>query len=158
MLSEIISSVLLLSYLCPWGALRFSLFGFQQDRRSGVQWSREIDGLRGGVRPDRFGPRALRLWRRWAIYQHGHTATVDVFSTVETVHHHHNSSDDDIVIHDAVLGHRSAFETGVTTGCSTRPRLTPYAVAPIQGWIDLIRVPRARGKLSVLPLFSFDTL
>lgn len=57
------------------------------------------------------------------LYQHGHTATTDVFSTVETAQR--NSSDDEIDVHDAVLGHRNEFEVGLTTGCSTRLRLTP---------------------------------
>lgn len=58
-----------------------------------------------------------------SLYQQGHTATTDVFSTVETIQH--NSSDDEIAVHDAVFGHRSEFDIGVTTGCSTRVRLTP---------------------------------
>ncbi|KAL9182975.1 hypothetical protein ACHAXT_004254 [Thalassiosira profunda] len=57
------------------------------------------------------------------LYQHGHTATTDVFSTVETIRR--NSSDDDIAVHDAVFGHRRAFDVGGASGCSTRLRLTP---------------------------------
>ena len=57
------------------------------------------------------------------LYQHGHTATMDVCSTVETIQH--NSSHDEIAIHDAVLEYRREFDVGVTTGCSTRLRLTP---------------------------------
>lgn len=54
------------------------------------------------------------------IGQQGHTATSDLFSTVETAKH--NSSEDEIAIHDAVFGHRNDFTVGLSTGCSTRLR------------------------------------
>ena len=58
------------------------------------------------------------------LYQHGHTATTEVFSTVRTVGR--NSSDNDgIAIHEGVFGHRREFDVGSTAGCSTRLRLTP---------------------------------
>ena len=58
------------------------------------------------------------------LYQHGHTATTEVFSTVRTVGK--NSSDNDgIAIHEGVFGHRREFDVGSTAGCSTRLRLTP---------------------------------
>ena len=56
-------------------------------------------------------------------HQHGHTATIDVFSTVETMQQ--NSSIDDIAIHNGVFGHREQFEVGSSAGCSERLRLTP---------------------------------
>ena len=59
------------------------------------------------------------------LYQYGHTATTDVFSTVETIPH--NSSNDDIAVRYAVFGHRPEFDIDValTTGCRSRLRLTP---------------------------------
>ena len=59
------------------------------------------------------------------LYQYGHTATTDVFSTVETIPH--NSSNDDIAVRYAVFGHRPEFDVDValTTGCRSRLRLTP---------------------------------
>ena len=58
------------------------------------------------------------------LYQHGHTATTDVFSTVRTVGKN-SSENDGISIHEGVFGHRREFDVGSTAGCSTRLRLTP---------------------------------
>ncbi len=57
------------------------------------------------------------------LQQHGSTTTQDVFSTVETIQH--NSLNDEIATHNAVFGHRTEFEVGTATGCSSRLRLTP---------------------------------
>jgi hypothetical protein len=58
------------------------------------------------------------------LYQYGHTATTDVFSTVETIPH--NSSNDDIAVRYSVFGHRLEFDVeAATTGCRSRLRLTP---------------------------------
>jgi len=58
------------------------------------------------------------------LYQHGHTATTEVFSTVRTVGK--NSSDNDgIAIYEGVFGHHREFDVGSNAGCSTRLRLTP---------------------------------
>ena len=58
------------------------------------------------------------------LYQYGHTATTDVFSTVET--NKHNSSTDDIAVRYAVFGHRLEYEVDANnTGCGSRMRLTP---------------------------------
>jgi len=64
------------------------------------------------------------------LYQYGHTATTDVFSTVETTIPQNNSSnDDDIAVRYAVFGHRLEFDidAAITTteGCNSKLRLTP---------------------------------
>ena len=60
------------------------------------------------------------------VEQRGHTATTEVFSTVETARH--NSTDDGIAIHEAVIGHRDEYRRELDVGvggCSTRLRLNP---------------------------------
>lgn len=75
--------------------------------------------------------------------KYGALPTTDTFTTIATVQH--NSSSDDIAIHDAVFGHRREFETSVTTGCSTRLRLTPSQPSKAGSiWYES-RVPVLRG-------------
>ena len=59
------------------------------------------------------------------VYQHGQTATMDVYSTVKTVDQYNTSSD---TIHDGVFGHRRdiTIDGSLLNRCNnTRLRLTP---------------------------------
>ena len=73
----------------------------------------------------------------------GLTATTDLFSTVETAGN--NSTTDETKTYDAIFGHRSEFEVGTNTGCSTRLRLTPSHPSKAGSvWYES-RVPILRG-------------
>lgn len=75
------------------------------------------------------------------LYQHGYTATTDVFTTVETSPNNTTISDDEV----SEFAHRDEFEVGITTGCSTRLRLTPSHPAKAGSvWYES-RVPILRG-------------
>ncbi|KAL3757138.1 hypothetical protein ACHAWU_002977 [Discostella pseudostelligera] len=84
------------------------------------------------------------------LYQYGHTATTDVFSTVETTIPQNNSSnDDDIAVRYAVFGHRLEFDidAAITTteGCNSKLRLTPSHPSKAGSvWYDS-RVPVLTG-------------
>lgn len=83
------------------------------------------------------------------LYQHGRTATTDVFSTVETSKN--SSFGDEIATHEAVFGHRREFEVGEVSGCSTRVRLTPSHPSKAGSvWYES-RVPVVRIDSKVSP-------
>lgn len=78
------------------------------------------------------------------LHQFGHTATLELSTTVETVNH--SASNDDIALHKGVFGHRQDdFDVTTDAHCSGRIRLTPSHPSKAGSvWYDT-RVPVLRG-------------
>jgi len=78
------------------------------------------------------------------LHQFGHTATLELSTTVETANH--SSSNNDIALYTGVFGHRQDdFDVATDAGCSGRIRLTPSHPSKAGSvWYDT-RVPVLRG-------------
>jgi hypothetical protein len=86
-----------------------------------------------------------------SLLQFGHTATIELFTSIET-DNHTSSSSDDIALREAVFGHRHDLDVDAAAaanvddaGCSSRIRLTPSHPSKAGSvWYDT-RVPVLRG-------------
>lgn len=77
------------------------------------------------------------------LHQFGHTATLELSTSVETSNQ--TSSNDDIALHEGAFGHRDDFDAASDAGCSGRIRLTPSHPSKAGSvWYDT-RVPVLTG-------------
>ena len=77
------------------------------------------------------------------LHQFGHTATLELSTSVETSNQ--TSSNDDMALHEGVFGHRDDFDVASDAGCSGRIRLTPSHPSKAGSvWYDT-RVPVLKG-------------